>query len=161
MPGYPHGRLRGGLAAQLYNGGDFQQLCLQRIDRNVDWAFGDRAPDLKANADWFSIRWTGWLKPPLAGTWRIVAYADDGVRLWVDGKKVFDAWTGGQKSETQDLELDDGLHSVRIEYNERWGPAYIDWSWCFVDEGEHGRQPVPPESLFHDPAAPYDWPMVK
>ncbi|HVC92866.1 MAG TPA: PA14 domain-containing protein [Pirellulales bacterium] len=161
VPGYPRGRLRPGLATQLYNGIFFQELRGQRIDRHVDWAFGgDGAPDPRVNGDWYAVRWTGWFKPPIAGNWRIVMHTDNGVRLWVDGKIVLDHWTAEVQTRWADLALTDDLHSVRIEYSEFWGAAFAEWWWGFLEAGERGRQPVPSESLVYDPRSPFEYPTM-
>ena len=40
-----------------------------------------------------SIRWTGQLKPIVSGVYTLGMKSDDGCRVYVDGKKVIDAWT--------------------------------------------------------------------
>lgn len=157
-PGFARCRFRDGVAAKLYNGADFQTLRAERIDRHVDWGFGERAPDPKVNADGFSIRWSGWFKPPVSGTWRISMHADDGMRLWIDGRKVFDFWHGAVQTQSVDLKLTDTFHTIKIEHNEYRFAAAAVWAWSLIGEGERGTQIVPPEALVYEPVSPYDDP---
>lgn len=58
-----------------------------------------------------------------AGAYTLDVVADDGIRVWVDGQIVLDAWVHqGATSYTVPLNLN-GQHSIRIEYFEDGGSA--------------------------------------
>ncbi|HEX7377054.1 MAG TPA: PA14 domain-containing protein [Pirellulales bacterium] len=151
--GYPLNRLQPGLAAEYYNGGDFEDLKVRRVDRQIDWAYGERPPVAGVRIDHFSIRWSGWFLPPLAGKYRLSTEADDSMRLVIDGEPMLDYWntTAGHKS--IDMELSAEPHSVIFEHNEGLGVAWAEWHWALLDGGARGEQIVPPEALYHDPEA--------
>jgi hypothetical protein len=96
-------------------------------DLNFDWRFS--GPSASVPVDGFSARWTRdlWLDD---GTYRFHGIVDDGMRLYVDGAQVIDAWSdGGRREVTGDRRLAAGTHTVRVEYYERTGEAAIRVWW--------------------------------
>jgi len=65
----------------------------RRSDAAVDFDWGLEAPLPEVPADHFSVRWTGRLRAPETGEYELSTVADDGVRLWLDGKLLIDDWT--------------------------------------------------------------------
>jgi glucose/arabinose dehydrogenase len=94
---------------------------------SYDWGEGSPAPGL--SADQFSVRWTGRFTFP-AGTQTFTATADDGVRVYVDGEVLIDAWQD-QSSTTYEanIELSAGEHTVTMEYYENDTDAVARLSW--------------------------------
>ena len=142
-------RLSPGLSAGLFNGGDFQEELARRIDPMIDFNFGFGSPDPALPGDYFSIRWTGWLKPPLAGKYVLRGLADDSFRLWLDGELVLNRW-GGAGDEAKEVELTDELHALKIEYNEYGVTAAVRLIWQLRDLT--GDYAVPAAALYHDAA---------
>lgn len=142
-------RLEPGLAAALFNGGDFQQEVGRRLDPLIHINFGYGSPDAKLGGDYFSIRWTGWIKPPLAGKYVLHASADDGFRLWIDGKPILNRW-GGAGDESKEVELTEGVHALKIEYNEYGATAAVRLTWKLRDLSTEFTAPA--SALFHDSA---------
>jgi PKD repeat protein len=69
-----------------------------------------------------------------AGTYRFHVRVDDGVRLWVDGNLVVDQWhDGAPTTYSADVNLADGVHSLRMEYYERIGGALAQLAWERLD----------------------------
>lgn len=95
-----------------------------RADAAIDFDWGHGSPIAGAlNENNFSVRWTRNLHFA-AGLWRFKTTTDDGVRLWVDGELVIDQWRlmRGENHEAK-VQLQEGVHSVRMEYFERDGGA--------------------------------------
>jgi hypothetical protein len=118
--------------------------ALTRIDRALDYDWGLGMPALGLPRDGFSVRWT----QPLyfdAGTYRFVATTDDGVRLWVDGQLLIDAWRPLRASHFATVRLERGMHDVRMEYFERVGAALARLTWERIDQTS-GRQAVRPST---------------
>jgi hypothetical protein len=93
-----------------------------------DWAFGKPYPDL-LSADEFSVRWTG-ERYFHAGCYRFYVFADDGVRLWVDGELMVDEWHEGRAEYHATVKyLGTGYHDVVVEYYENSGEAEIRLWW--------------------------------
>jgi hypothetical protein len=53
---------------------------------------------------------------------------DDGIRVWVDGQLVLDAWRVGPAiSVFTDVALGTGNHSIRVQYFEETGFASVSF----------------------------------
>ncbi len=90
---------------------------------NLNW--GEGSPDPSVPADNFSARWTQirWFS---AGNYRFHLAVDDGARVWVDSHRLIRAWEDGPYDDkTEDIYLDEGLHTVRVEFFESTGGARI------------------------------------
>lgn len=74
------------------------------------------APAPGVNIEHFSARWTR-TDNYIGGTYRIAAAGDDGIRVYVDGALVIDAWYDQEiTTYTTDVPLSAGTHSARVEY---------------------------------------------
>ena len=97
--------------------------------------------------DSFSVRWTGRIRAPRAGRFRIYVNTDDGVRVWIDDTRVVNDWVDrGPTDSTAEIDFSDRLvRSIRIEYYERGGGAQarLEWSGPGLE-----RQVVPKECLY-------------
>jgi len=93
-----------GLWAEYFNNRDLEgKPVLKRLEKqiNFDWGYGAARsnggpgspdPDI-VNIDRWSARWTGKLASPGEGMYDIGLKADNGVRLFLDGKLIIDSWT--------------------------------------------------------------------
>lgn len=78
-----------------------------------------------------SIRWTGQLKPIVSGVYTLGMKSDDGCRVYVDGKKVIDAWTehSVQMDEAM-IKLEAGkTYDLRVEYFDNGGDCFAGLYW--------------------------------
>jgi beta-glucosidase len=64
------------------------EAAFTRIDKNIDfyWESGSPAPEL--NDDNFSVRWTGYLAPPVSGTYKIGCWGMPILDIWFEGEKI-------------------------------------------------------------------------
>ncbi len=95
-------------------------------------ARGEAAPGQGIPNDGFSIRWQGQLLPPVSGRYRIEAAADDGFRLYVDGKRVLDHWVDSDRlrSDGVDLDLQAGrAYELTLEYYDAQRDAGVRLGW--------------------------------
>ena len=87
-----------------------------------------------------SIRWTGKLKPAISGDYTIYFNADDGCRLFIDGKKLIDEWRERSIStDSISLHLEAGKeYDIKAEYfnNRDNAVAKLYWKVPALDTKE-------------------------
>ena len=108
--------------AQYYDNTTFSGTpVLTRQDPNINFVWGDGSPDPALPTNGFSVRWTK-TQHFGAGRYRFTAVADDGVRLYIDGRRVINQWAGpGERRVRLRLELGEGKHTIKMEYVEHGG----------------------------------------
>ena len=132
----------GGLQATYYQGKNFEQEVFKRIDPTIDFDWDkikregvgenlrkDPIPGLVM--DGFSARWDGFVQTQQAGDYTFQLRADDGMRMWIDGKLVVEDWNARNvvaKTVTLALPADSRV-PLRIEYFQDRAPAIIDLRW--------------------------------
>ena len=110
---------------------------LVRNDADVAFDWGHGAPDEKVPADAFSARWTRTIVFE-AGAYRFFADVDDGIRVWVDGLIIIDAWQDTQAlTHTGHIWLEGDAHELRVEYYEREGDARVRLWWERIEVFEN------------------------
>ena len=103
--------------------------ALVRNDWAIDFDWQGNAPAFGLPVDNFSTRWTRQASFE-AATYRFHAVVDDGVRLWVDGQQLIDAWYDHSLHEvTADHTMVRGTHKIRVEYYEHSGNARVKVWW--------------------------------
>lgn len=117
--------------AEYYaNAGLEGDAAFVRYDSAIDFDWGTGSPDTVIPADYFSVRWSQTLgfEP---GSYRFYASCDDGVRISVDGQRIVDVWQHQKLPNTNsgDITLSAGLHTVVVEYFEHGGEAAAHVWW--------------------------------
>jgi tRNA A-37 threonylcarbamoyl transferase component Bud32 len=136
-----------GLIGEYHAGVNFGRLLLTRVDPQVDWFWGNSAPAGEHPADDFSVRWTGWLKAPRPGRYRLVLMNDDGVRLWLDDRLIIDDWTGHLVTRNEvEVDLTASPHRLRLDYFEVDLGSAVSLRWRELDGFD--EQPIPTAALF-------------
>jgi beta-glucosidase len=95
-------------------------------------AQGELKQDAALGIDDYSIRWTGKLLPPVSGRYELVVGANDGFRLFVDGKLVTDGWEPNARvaSKSAFVELEGGRnYDIKLEYFEADRDAEVRLAW--------------------------------
>jgi beta-glucosidase len=118
--------------------------AMVRVDPRIDFRWYRASPtselvargEMRAEQglpiDDFSVRWTGQLVPPASGRYVFTVRADDGVRLFVDGKAVLDAWGPQPRAFDKAVELDlekDKAYDLHVEYMDSVRDAEIRLAW--------------------------------
>lgn len=122
---------------------------LTRNDRALNFNWAEEAPAPSLPTDGFSARWSANFEFE-AGMWAFALGADDGVRLWVNDELVIDSWTSTDKFTVHNatVQLDDGIHELRVAYFDQVGFAGIALNWTPAPD-----QPVVAASVSNDPPA--------
>jgi glucose/arabinose dehydrogenase len=104
--------------------------ALDRCETSINYDWGLGGPDNGVGINNFSARWSGSFDFA-AGSYVFTARADDGVRVYVDGVLVIDAWVDQAATTYQATRtLTAGAHSVVVEYYEHGGAAVAQVSWA-------------------------------
>jgi GH43 family beta-xylosidase len=142
--------------------------ALERVDDTVDFAWGDAAPTPEVGADHFSVRWTGTLDVPAAGTYTFVTNADDGVRLRVgDGAGLLiDDWAFHAVTRDEaTITLPAGPIAIALEYFDKdyAAEAHLAWRSDAIAEQIIPRDRLtaaPAGAMTPSPKPPYDNPVI-
>jgi PA14 domain len=124
-------KVGGGVKGQYFKGMNFDTLVLTRVDPQINFNWGANAPDPAVGADNFSVRWTGEVEAAFTETYTFYTNSDDGVRLWIDGQPLVDAWVDqGATEYSGKIDLVAGhSYSLLMEYYENGGSAVAELRW--------------------------------
>ncbi len=155
-----------GLKATYYNsqGFDGAKKVQDRIDRQIDFDFGDHRPEpiaksipeRRATND-YSMQWRGSLRADESGDYEFVLRSPNGVRLWVNDTEdpVIDAWVAsGKPAEYKGtLHLIGGRsYPIRLDFfkfKEKLGAVSLLWQ-----PPRSSLQPIPARNLSTGRATP-------
>jgi len=121
-----------GLSAEYFANKNLEGIpALKRVDASVNFDWGMGAPAAELPADNFSARWTGKLTPTISGKYHLGAIADDGVRIYLDGKLIAEDWTDHAPTTiTGEVTLQAGKsYDLKMEYYESQGGAVARLVW--------------------------------
>jgi beta-glucosidase len=103
-----------------------------RVDPQVQFQWTLFSPDPeKLTYDFYSVRWTGKLKSPVSGKYKIGIDGNDGYRLFLNDKLLINNW---KKLSKQTIVTDfsfekDKEYDIRIDYYEPAGNAFFRLVW--------------------------------
>ena len=109
--------------------------AITRTDKNIDFNFIQMPLPGFSNGAFasenFSARWTGFFTPSEPGTYQLGLRADDGFRLWIDGKMLVEDWTThGISTKMANIKLEKGhKYALKVEYFQAMGDAIAQMVW--------------------------------
>jgi hypothetical protein len=120
-----------GVKAQYFRGIDAAGVpVLTRIEDAIDhdWGGNEVIPGL---SDSVSAVWTANLEAPFTETYQFITTSDDGVRLWLDGRRLINNWTNhGSTDDVGSVDLIAGqFYLLRMEWYDNTGSATARLSW--------------------------------
>ncbi|MGD8966283.1 MAG: PA14 domain-containing protein, partial [Anaerolineae bacterium] len=108
--------------------------ALVRNDKSIDFRWGSGAVAAGLPVDGFSARWSRKMSFD-PGVYRLHAWADDGIRVYVDGDLVLDEWHDSNADEVYVVDLSlAGQKTLAVEYYERGGEALAKFWWKRVGD---------------------------
>ncbi|MEN8138258.1 MAG: glycoside hydrolase family 3 C-terminal domain-containing protein, partial [Bacteroidota bacterium] len=138
-----NGKLVQGLHAEYFDGPNLQgEAQCSRIDDKIDYSWGWAAPCDKVTKNGYSARWTGKLKAPETGKYKIgVSGNEAGIRLYIDGKKVVDAWGDPENEITEarfnsinqsvEVSMKEGeYHDIIVEFHKKMNRNTVRLEWA-------------------------------
>lgn len=134
-----------GLRGEYFRNRDLSgKPALVRVDPQIvfNWDRGSPTDNLQARgeasseeavpSDNFSIRWSGQLLPPVSGKYELQAAANDGFRLYLDGKLVLDHWRNEDRlsASSASVELQaERTYDLKLEYFDAERDAGVRLAW--------------------------------
>ena len=108
------------------------QPLFTRVDPQVNFNWWDGAPRPDMNDDDFGIRWTGYLVPPVSGTYQLGANAANTFALYLDDKLVVQSRSiHGGDYRYEPVQLEAGKqYRIRVDYHEFVNDASIQLVWA-------------------------------
>lgn len=129
----PDGKSNGLLGEYFATNTCDRDTLMTRIDKEIDLDFrsvSETANNIKK--EWFSVRWTGKFIPPVTDEYTLYVAADDGARLYIDGKLVIKKWglSDGVTEEFVKIKLEANKeYDVKLEYFAGPGLAKARFGW--------------------------------
>ncbi len=138
-----------GLIAAYHDDADLEHVKAVRVHAKIDNKWGGGGPGI-VGPDQFSVRWTGSVRPRHSETYTFITLTDDGVRLWVDDKRLIDNWTDHGTTEDQGhITLEAGKeYPLKMEWYENSGGATARLLW---ESDSQEREVIPPACLLAKP----------
>ncbi len=134
-----------GLKGEYFRSRDFSgEPVLTRIDARVAFrwdrgaptddlvARGELAEERALGGDDFAVRWTGQLLPPVSGRYELSVGANDGFRLFLDGRQLAQDWEIKPRVQSKSVfvDLEAGkAYELKLEYFEDIRDAEVRLAW--------------------------------
>lgn len=135
-----------GLTGRYYAGTNFGTPVLTRIE-NINFDWGTASPGPNVPDDQFSVQWSGKIEPRYSQDYTFYGLVKGGIRLWVNGELIIDAWTGNSgKEELGTIRLEAGQrYDIVMEYVEERGHATAILSWSSPSQP---KEVIPVDALY-------------
>jgi len=121
-----------GLTAAYYDNPRFEgEPVLSQVDRVVDFTWKDTTPLTGQWGDHFAVRWTGFLVPPVSGTYHLGVNGFSEYSLYLDGELIAQ-YSGIHHPilQTKEVELEAGrFYSLRLDYVNRGLDPQVTLVW--------------------------------
>ncbi|MHB8062631.1 MAG: PA14 domain-containing protein [Ruminiclostridium sp.] len=121
------------------------------MDDTINDYWYNNSPDSRIDKETFSIRWRGQIQPLYSEAYTFYATSDDGVRLWVNGKKIIDNWSDHEAIENSGtITLVAGhMYNIKLEYYNNIGQGEIRLDWSSTSQE---KEIIPESQLYSDEA---------
>jgi len=122
-----------GLLAEYFNNTECAgKPVFSQVETSLARYWHNLSPEAGVKDDNFSVRWTGYLVPPLTGTYEFSLIADDIARFSIDGKQLNDNWDKEMinKWTKKEIRLEKGKkYRVKLEFAEfdAYAAVFLHW----------------------------------
>jgi hypothetical protein len=138
---------RHGLVGTYYADKNLKKQFKVRIDKTIDFDWGQKGPFRRLGGEGYSVSWTGYLMVDNPGRYELTTQSDDGCSLWIDDVEVISDWRDhGREYRRQMVDLNEGPHRIRLDYYQNKGDAAVRLMWRL--EKEIQATIIPAENLY-------------
>src|ERR1043166_1834754 len=119
---------------------------VERIDPQINFAWGRRSPAEGIGRTNFSVRWEGLLEAQHSELYRVHVISDERVRVWLDGKLVFKGAAPKTPERRAKIPLLAGhRYALRVEFEHQQGPSGVRILWSSPSTA---TEPIPQTQLY-------------
>ncbi|WP_430933480.1 glycoside hydrolase family 3 N-terminal domain-containing protein [Saccharicrinis sp. 156] len=121
-----------GLTGEYFNNIKLEgEPQVSRNDKKIQFGWTLFSPHKDLAYDWYSVRWTGKIKGPETGAFKVGIEGNDGYRLYIDGKLLIDNWKKrSYQTILKDFYFEKGTeYDIKIEFFESAGNARFKLVW--------------------------------
>ena len=127
-----------GWTGRYFDGRQFEKPVLTRAEAGIDFEWSGAPADGLFPVN-FSVKWSGLLTPAFSETYTFTIAADNGTRLWIDGKLVSSAWDvpGGEDGGWRSVQvpLTGGKPvPILLDYYQSYGSASAALYWTSASQ---------------------------
>jgi len=129
-----------GLHAEYFKNRNLEGApALVRTDPQIQFDWSEKTPGQGIPQSDYSVRWTGSVVPSESGKYKLILTADDGCRLFFDGKLLIDHWVdSGAVPQVAEVDFVAGKsRDLRVEYFQHGGQASVRLDWARVGDGPY------------------------
>lgn len=109
-----------------------EEPAITRIDENIDFYWESKSPDPQLPDDDFSIRWTGYIVPPVTGIYHIGSWGMPTLEVWLEGEKILSHNTEHHAFHAEHaVDMEEGKKYKFVYEYKNWfgdGDARLLWS---------------------------------
>ncbi len=120
-----------GMRIDYFQGKNLGKHIVSETRTSINMPMGNGCPHDRVPRDNFSLRATGVLRVNRSGNYTFITRSDDGVRLYVNGRRVIDEWRGMGTTEFRaSVHLIAGqTYKIQLDYFEQGGPGHLELLW--------------------------------
>ncbi len=135
-----------GLTEQFFAGSSFNQLVASATQNPSDAFYADGSPAAGVPASNYSIRWSGFITPPMTGTYQFCMVVDTNAQLLLGGQQLINYRLAfGQRVCSTASETAGTAVPIELDYQHWLGPGYEQLSW--IPPGSSTPTPIPASAL--------------
>ncbi len=142
-----------GLRGDYFDNPDLEgQYSFAQVDSYLEFEWGDESPGPQIGDDYFSVRWSGQILAPYSEEYTFETWADNGVRLYVDGELLIDDWNVQEETYnlSTSIELEAGQrYDIVFEYFHAEDYSIVGLYWSSPTLGDGAE--IEPTQLFPAP----------
>jgi len=131
---------KSGLDAEYFNNKEVEgEPALSRVEKDINFDWKYSSPDEEIiRLDKWSARFTGKFKSPGEGWYEIGLRSDNGIRMYLDGKKILDAWIDARPGKFKIARFKfekDRWYDLKIDFYENIGTCRLKLGFAPYEPG--------------------------
>lgn len=126
-----------GVIGEYFNNAKLEgEPAFTRVDQEINFYWESKAPSSELDDDSFSVRWTGYLVPPVTGTYNIGCWGMPTLDVWLEGEKILSHNTEHHAFHHEKaIHLEAGMkYKFVYEYKNWYGDGDAKFMWSMPND---------------------------